>query len=247
MYLDDQLSSVLIQGCVFDEVRRAAPPLAHRSARVHVYTWRMRPAKFTRDATGDSLSVSSSLATNVFDISFPVVLRSVLPWCRWGVPSATGHVPRSRGQSCCWAAGATTNSSATSSSSPSPRRPIEMDARGGLGSKCVAAGKLPCSFLARVPHNTSKAWAKYPDLASILGDEPCTPNSSTTGSATTFLEQPSLRRGQEFVARRGKGGSLGLGNAKQHGRGGLPPLARTQAGNPRDGIPATLKQCRACF
>ena len=31
-----------------------------------------------------------------------------------------------------------------------------------------------------VPYNTSAAWAKYPDLANILSDEPCTPKCART-------------------------------------------------------------------
>jgi hypothetical protein len=35
---------------------------------------------------------------------------------------------------------------------------------------------MPYKFLARVPYNeTSGPWSKYPDLANILHDEPCTP------------------------------------------------------------------------
>jgi hypothetical protein len=56
-----------------------------------------------------------------------------------------------------------------------PTQSISMDDRGGSGSKCCAEGKLPYSFLSRVPYNTSKAWARYPDLAKILDDEPCSP------------------------------------------------------------------------
>ena len=56
-----------------------------------------------------------------------------------------------------------------------PTQAISMDARGGGGSKCCAPGKLPYSFLFRVPFNTSTAWKKYSDLPNILDDEPCTP------------------------------------------------------------------------
>jgi hypothetical protein len=34
---------------------------------------------------------------------------------------------------------------------------------------------MPFAFLSRVPYNTSAAWMKYPDLANILSDDPCTP------------------------------------------------------------------------
>ena len=53
-----------------------------------------------------------------------------------------------------------------------PTQGISMDARGGGGSKCVGDGRLPFSFLSRVPYNTSSAWAKYPGLAGILEDDP---------------------------------------------------------------------------
>ena len=44
---------------------------------------------------------------------------------------------------------------------------IGMDARGGLGSKCCVAGKLPYSFLSRVPYNTSTVWkTAYPGESS---------------------------------------------------------------------------------
>ena len=40
---------------------------------------------------------------------------------------------------------------------------LGMDARGGLGSKCCVAGRLPYSFLSRIPYNTSATWkAAYP-------------------------------------------------------------------------------------
>ena len=47
--------------------------------------------------------------------------------------------------------------------------------RGGGCTKCCAEGRLPYSFLARVPYNTSAAWRKYPDLSGILSDQPCAP------------------------------------------------------------------------
>ena len=51
-----------------------------------------------------------------------------------------------------------------------------MDARGGLGTKCVDKGPSTLTVgLDTVPYNTSSAWKKYPDLANILDDEPCTP------------------------------------------------------------------------
>ena len=50
---------------------------------------------------------------------------------------------------------------------------IAFDNRGGGGTGCVGAGKMPYMFLARVPYATSTAWAKYPDLANILNDDPC--------------------------------------------------------------------------
>merc|ERR1712070_1285101 len=49
------------------------------------------------------------------------------------------------------------------------------DIRGGGGMKCCKEGMLPFAFLSRVPYNTSSAWKKYPDLANILNDHPCTP------------------------------------------------------------------------
>jgi hypothetical protein len=53
---------------------------------------------------------------------------------------------------------------------------IGMDARGGLGNKCVDKGASTLTIgLDSVPYNTSAAWQKYPDLANILHDEPCTP------------------------------------------------------------------------
>ena len=51
---------------------------------------------------------------------------------------------------------------------------IRMDDRGGSGTRCCGAGKLPYSFLARVPYNGS-AYAKYPGLGDILHDDPCLP------------------------------------------------------------------------
>merc|ERR1712113_750124 len=52
---------------------------------------------------------------------------------------------------------------------------ISMDIRGGGGTKCCKEGALPFSFLSRVPYNSSAAWRKYPHLADILADDPCTP------------------------------------------------------------------------
>jgi hypothetical protein len=78
-----------------------------------------------------------------------------------------------------------------------PTQAIGMDARGGLGSKCVAQGKLPYAFLSRVPYSTSAAWQKYPDLASILDDDPCTPkhnkisNNVLCGGAHNFSLDPA--------------------------------------------------------
>ena len=48
-----------------------------------------------------------------------------------------------------------------------------------------------------VPYNTSAAWAKYPDLANILSDEPCTPKYNVIsdnilcGGATSLGLLPS--------------------------------------------------------
>jgi len=50
---------------------------------------------------------------------------------------------------------------------------LHFDNRGGDGSRCVPG--IQATFLQRVPYNTSKAWARYPGLANILDDEPCTP------------------------------------------------------------------------
>ena len=50
---------------------------------------------------------------------------------------------------------------------------IAFDNRGGGGSGCAQAGRLPYDFLARVPYASSPAWQKYPDLANLLSDEPC--------------------------------------------------------------------------
>lgn len=52
-------------------------------------------------------------------------------------------------------------------------RGIAFDDRGGGGSGCAHAGRMPFDFLARVPYATSAAWAKYPDLKNLLSDEPC--------------------------------------------------------------------------
>ena len=52
---------------------------------------------------------------------------------------------------------------------------IHVDDRGGGGSGCASDGKMPYTFLSRVPYNTSKVWSKYPDLPQILQDEPCEP------------------------------------------------------------------------
>jgi len=55
---------------------------------------------------------------------------------------------------------------------------VHFDDR-GLGwdaSACTAPDGEMVRFLARVPYNTSAAWAAaYPQLVGILGDEPCTP------------------------------------------------------------------------
>jgi hypothetical protein len=51
---------------------------------------------------------------------------------------------------------------------------LHMDERGGGGTSCAKPGHLPYDFLTRVPYK-SAAWAKYPDLANILTDDPCTP------------------------------------------------------------------------
>ena len=50
---------------------------------------------------------------------------------------------------------------------------VAFDNRGGGGSRCAAPGHMPYDFLFRVPFNTSVAWAKYPNLPTILSDEPC--------------------------------------------------------------------------
>lgn len=50
---------------------------------------------------------------------------------------------------------------------------IAFDDRGGGGSRCAAPGHLPYDFLFRVPFNSSAAWMKYPNLPTILSDEPC--------------------------------------------------------------------------
>jgi hypothetical protein len=74
---------------------------------------------------------------------------------------------------------------------------IGMDSRGGGGSKCCAQGRLPFSFLSRVPYKTFAAWKKYPDLANILNDEPCTPkynrisNNVLCGGARNFSLDPA--------------------------------------------------------
>jgi len=74
---------------------------------------------------------------------------------------------------------------------------IGVDARGGLGTKCCSAGRLPYEFLFRVPYNTSAAWKKYPDLAGILEDEPCTPkhnrisNNILCGGVRNFSVDPA--------------------------------------------------------
>jgi hypothetical protein len=58
-----------------------------------------------------------------------------------------------------------------------PTQVIGMDARGGLGSKCVDKGPSTLTIgLDSVPYNTSAVWkSAYPSLANILNDEPCTP------------------------------------------------------------------------
>ena len=78
-----------------------------------------------------------------------------------------------------------------------PTQGISMDARGGGGSKCVGDGRLPFSFLSRVPYNTSSAWAKYPGLADILSDDPCEPKHNVIsdnvlcGGAQNFSLTPA--------------------------------------------------------
>ena len=43
---------------------------------------------------------------------------------------------------------------------------IHLDDRGGGGNGCAHAGRMPYSFLERVPYNcTSCPWSKYPGLA----------------------------------------------------------------------------------
>ena len=44
--------------------------------------------------------------------------------------------------------------------------------RGGIAG--AQGAKVPFAFLQRVPYK-SAAWSKYPDMANILDDEPCTP------------------------------------------------------------------------
>jgi hypothetical protein len=70
---------------------------------------------------------------------------------------------------------------------------MHVDARGGLGTKCVGGAHMPYKFLARVPYDQSSGpWRKYPDLANLLHDEPCTPkynvisNNTLCGGLTSF-------------------------------------------------------------
>jgi len=73
---------------------------------------------------------------------------------------------------------------------------IHMDNRGGDGTKCCTAGRLPYDFLARVPYK-SGPWLKYPGLADILNDNPCTPehnvisNNVLCGGATAISLNPA--------------------------------------------------------
>lgn len=55
---------------------------------------------------------------------------------------------------------------------------LHFDNRGGDGSGCAKGAKAPFVFLKRVPYK-SAAWSKYPDMANILDDEPCTPKYNT--------------------------------------------------------------------
>ena len=77
------------------------------------------------------------------------------------------------------------------------RQPIAVDSRGGGGTSCCTKGRLPYDFLSRVPFNTSAVWKKYPDLADVLNDDPCTPkhnrisNNLLCGGALNFSLDPS--------------------------------------------------------
>lgn len=68
---------------------------------------------------------------------------------------------------------------------------LHFDNRGGDGSGCAQGAKVPFAFLQRVPYK-SAAWGKYPDMANILDDAPCTPKHNTfennvlCGSDTTL-------------------------------------------------------------
>ena len=74
---------------------------------------------------------------------------------------------------------------------------VHFDDR-GLGwdaSACTAPDGEMVRFLARVPYNTSAAWAAaYPQLVGILGDEPCTPkyNAVVGNSYCAIGSQPFI-------------------------------------------------------
>ena len=74
---------------------------------------------------------------------------------------------------------------------------LSVDARGGGGTACCSEGKLPFGFLSRVPYATAAAWRKYPDLPTILEDEPCTPkhnvisNNLLCGGVRRFSVDPA--------------------------------------------------------
>ena len=78
---------------------------------------------------------------------------------------------------------------------------MSFDDRGGKGSGCAVKGRMPFTFLKRVPYATSAVWKKYVDLPNILKDEPCLPkhnvvsNNVLCGGAKTFEVKPATVTG----------------------------------------------------
>ena len=77
---------------------------------------------------------------------------------------------------------------------------MHMDNRGGDGTRCCVKTAAPYMFLDRVPY-ASAAYAKYPGLATILTDDPCTPkhnvisNNILCGGYTSFGLNPATVEG----------------------------------------------------